>query len=227
VAGELVSVVIPTYNCARYLPEALASVLRQPHRPIEVIVVDDGSTDDTATLVAGFAAPVRSIRIPHSGIAAARNTGVDAARGEFLALLDADDVWSDDKLTLQLAALRSDAGLDIVFGHVVEFVSGALPADRGAAGTRQDGPRPGLIPGATLIRRSAFDRVGLFNPAFRVGEFIDWYARAREAGLMTAMLPAVVLHRRLHDTNTGITQRHHRGDYAAVVKAALDRRRRS
>lgn len=100
-----ISVVIPTYNRAALLPEAITSALEQSSAPLEVIVVDDGSQDDTAAAVAPFGSAVRYIRQPNAGVGAARNTGVRAATGEWVAFLDSDDTWERDKLALQLAAL--------------------------------------------------------------------------------------------------------------------------
>lgn len=214
VSEELVSVVIPAWNAAAYLREAVASVLDQQSGPIEAIVVDDGSSDDTAAVAAGFGASVHVLRQTHAGIGAARNRGVAAARGQLLAFLDADDVWPSGKLRLQRAALEADPVLDVVFGHAVEF-TGAGEADL---------PAPALLPGTSLIRMASFLRVGPYREDLQVGEFIDWMARARETGLRHVVLDAVCLRRRLHERNTGRTCAS-RADYAKVVRAALQRRR--
>src|SRR5437773_3781756 len=109
-----VSVVIPTYNYARYLPEAIDSALAQTHAPLEVIVVDDGSTDDTPRVLAVYGDRIRVIRQANRGPGAARNTGIAAARGEYVGFLDADDVWLPRKLELQMARFEADQGLGLV-----------------------------------------------------------------------------------------------------------------
>ncbi len=211
--GEaLVSVVIPARNAARFLEEALASALAQEGGPVEAIVVDDGSTDGTAEIAERMG--VRVLRREHGGIGAARNRGVEAARGELLAFLDADDVWPEGKLAAQRRALEADAGVDMVFGQAVEF---------GGEGG-ESAPEAAMLPGTALIRMESFWRVGLFREDVKVGEFIDWMVRAREAGLRMKMLEGVCLRRRLHEENTGRTAAN-RLDYTMVVRAALQRRR--
>lgn len=222
-----VSVVIPVYNGERYLAEAVESVLVQEPRPAEVILVDDGSTDDSAAVAARFGSRIRYERQPNAGQSAARNRGVSLARGTLLAFLDDDDYWAPGKLGLQLKAMGADPTLEAVFGHVRQFVSPELPAEIASRVRYHAEVMPGHIAGAMLIRRGAFERVGPFDPQWQVGEFIQWYARAVEVNLRTTMLPDVVLHRRLHDENQGIKQRAESIQYVRILKAALDRRRSS
>ena len=108
-SGVRISVVIPAYNAARFLPRCLASVFAQTLKPDEVIVVDDGSTDDTAALAAALGA--RVISRPNGGLSAARNTGIQNASSEWIALLDADDLWAPEKLERQVACIRPETVL--------------------------------------------------------------------------------------------------------------------
>jgi GT2 family glycosyltransferase len=109
-----VSVVIPTFNCAAYLAEAVRSVLEQTHPAAEIIVVDDGSTDDTASVVAALGDAVVYLRQVNAGVAAARNAGVARATGEYIAFLDADDFWAADKLAIQLLVMDACPDVDLV-----------------------------------------------------------------------------------------------------------------
>ncbi len=220
-----VSVIIPVYNCERYLAEAIESVLAQSHPAREIIVVDDGSTDGSARVVRRFSSAVRYVFQPNAGIGAARNRGVALAEGDFLAFLDADDLWTEDKLGLQLAAFAEDPGLEAVFGLAIQFHSPEIDAAARSRIHCPSRPAPGYVAGAMLVRRSAFERVGPFEAGWRVGEFVDWYLRATEAGLRERVLPEVVLRRRLHKTNQGIRERAAATDYARILKASLDRRR--
>ena len=223
----LVTAVIPVYNCERYLGAAIRSALAQTEPPGEVIVVDDGSTDGSAGVARGFGAPVRCLSEPHGGLSASLNRGIEQARGAFLAFLDADDLWVEDKLARQVAALAAEPTLDGVFGHVEQFVSPEIdPAGRPAL---SDALRvvPGYLSGTLLIRAEVCCRVGLFDTRWQVGNFVDWYLRAREAGVRDVMLPEIVLRRRLHADNMGVRERESRSAYARILKHALDRRRRA
>lgn len=215
----LISVVIPAYNAAKFLHASLRSVLEQDYRPLEIIVVDDGSTDETAELARSFRPLVLLLVQPHTGAGAARNTGVAAARGRLLAFLDADDLWTPQAPARLANALSRDPHLDLVYGQVIEFRQDL------AGQVFESPPVAGMLPGATLICKSAFDRVGGFRTDLRVGEFIDWGARARELNLNIAILPEPVLRRRIHGENTGVRERNGRADYATVVRDALQRRR--
>jgi glycosyltransferase involved in cell wall biosynthesis len=217
------TVVIPAYDAARYLGEAVESVLAQIPAAAEVLVVDDGSSDDTVALAESFGPPVRVIRAGHGGVGATINRGMSEATGTLIAFIDADDRWCPGKLALQLDALDADSSLDIVFGHVRQFLSPEVTD--GARFEFSGKPMPGLHRGTMLLRRDAWDRVGPMDTDLVLGEFISWYARAIDAGLKTRMLPDVVYERRVHGRNTVIREREAYGDYLRVVKATMDRRR--
>lgn len=219
--SSLVSVILPVHNGARYLREAISSVLAQGPFDLEVVVVDDGSTDDSAEVASTFGPPVRCVSQPQGGVAAARNTGLERARGSFVAFVDADDFWPSNKLKTQLAALTNDPALEAVFGHVQQFL------EEPDTGVRQLGPvQAGHTPSTMLIRMEALRRVGLFNVAVPLAESVDWYARAVDANLRYTVLPDIVLHRRIHGQNTGIQKREDQErTYLQVLRAVLQQRR--
>jgi glycosyltransferase involved in cell wall biosynthesis len=223
-APPLISVVIPAYNAERYVLQAIDSVVRQSHAAFEILVIDDGSTDRSGEVARSYPdSRVRVVRQPNAGPAAARNHGVQLARGELLAFLDADDLWEPRKLELQWEALRAAPIPAMAFGDLVE-VRG--PVDR--LGTEflacRDVIRAPSV-GTLLVRSSDFRRVGLFDTRWQVGEFIDWYARARDLGLEEVLVPEVLLKRRLHDDNLGVRERTARQEYARVIASAVARRR--
>ena len=223
--------VIPVFNGARFLAEAVHSVNAQGYRPLEVIVVDDGSTDGSGAVAAGLAG-VRCLRQENAGPAAARNAGVAVASGEFVAFLDADDLMTPDRLDLQVGHLQEHPEVGCVLGRQELLVEpGVEPPDwvtRPPAWARGDplfSRRVTIPPMSMVVRRAVFDRVGGFDPQFRLGEDTDWILRARESGTQVAILDDVVLIRRLHGTNLTYDTAGRDRALFANVKARLDRKR--
>jgi glycosyltransferase involved in cell wall biosynthesis len=223
--APLISIMTTVYNGAPYLAEAIESVLGQTYRPVELIVVDDGSDDGSREIAEAYVPPLRYVYHARRGMGASRNRAAELANGQYLAYLDADDRLTPNALEKEAAALAAHPEVDVVFGHVREFVSPELDATA-RAGLRPASERlPGRLPTTMLIRRDAFFRVGLFATDLKMGVGMDWSARAIEAGLKSLMLPDVLFERRLHGQNNGIRERERRTDYVRAVKAALDRRR--
>jgi glycosyltransferase involved in cell wall biosynthesis len=220
-----VSVIIPAYNAERYIAVALESVSGQSRQVAEIIVVDDGSTDSTEEVVREGGGSIRLIKQDHNGAGAARNLGVRSAQGEYLAFLDADDLWEPEKVRVQTDVLITKPAFDMVFGHVRQFISPELDESVKSRLECPETAMPGYHPGAMLIRREAFLRVGFFETGLKVGEFIDWYLKAVEAGLQSFILPQVVMLRRLHATNLVLREKQSQTEYARILKASLDRKR--
>lgn len=225
-SGPDVSVVIPVHNGDRYLAASIQSVLDQDHAGLELLVIDNGSTDATAE-VAGAFSSVRYFHLADKGLSKALNYGVERCRGAFLGFLDADDLWSPNRLAVQLEAFARDHAVEVVFGHVEQFISPELEESIKARLSIRDRQLPGRHRSSMLIRKESFWRVGPFEPSMDLAEFIDWYMRAAEHNLRELMLPDVVTLRRVHGGNLGYTDRHRRVQYARALKRGLDRRRRS
>jgi glycosyltransferase involved in cell wall biosynthesis len=214
-AEPLVSIVMAVRNGQPFLPEAIESALAQTYRPIEVVVIDDGSGDRSLEIATSFGAPVRCVSTPPRGLAIARNTGIREARGDYFAFLDADDHWPLNRISAQLEAIESPPRADVVFGHEMRFPS-------------KDARPLAARTGATmLVRREALARVGPFATEWEVGEFLDWLLRAEDLGLSMRMQPDVVIHRRVHDGNTTARRRGSYGDYVQILSRSLERRRRA
>lgn len=226
IESGLISVILPVYNGERYIAQAINSVFAQEYKNIEIIAVNDGSTDGTEEVLRSHA-NVRYLNQSRKGASAARNSGIKSSSGEFIAFLDADDLWTKDKLKTQSALIMNDPSLDMVFGHAEQFLSPELVDSLKDKINMITGAMPGYIPGAMLIKRTSFLKAGFFNEGFRLGEFIDWYMRAVDIGLKSFLSPEIVLKRRIHDANTGIKDRIYRRDYLRVLKASLDRRRKT
>ena len=187
--SKLVSVVIPTYNYARFVGRAIDSVLAQAYAPVECVVVDDGSRDETPQVLARYGDRIRAIRQENSGLSAARNTGIRAARGEYVAVLDSDDYFRPDKLAKQVALIESAPGLGAV-GCDVQHVDAdgkelhrrhfvdppaALDEQLRAVATRR--AWVGGSGSGGLFPRSVFDQVGLFDETLRAAEDWDMWMR--------------------------------------------------
>ncbi len=223
----MVSVIIPVYNGELYLAEAIESVLAQTAPALEILVVDDGSTDGSAAVARRFLPRILLKSQPNAGAGAAKNSGVRAACGELLAFLDADDIWLPHKLETQRAALRSDGSAEAVCGRVEQFVSPELDAAQMQGVHCAAAPLPGPLTSALLIRREAFLRAGWFTEDSRTNDFAEWWLRATEQGLRVRMVSEVLLRRRLHRGNMGRIDPDSKPGLLRLVKASLDRRRAS
>ncbi len=217
----LVSVIIPVFNAERFLPDALTSVLSQAYANLELIFVDDGSTDRSREIIGGTPGKIRYLRQENSGPAAARNRGLEIAEGDVLAFQDADDIWPARKLEIQLAAFEKDPALEIVMGKVQKVQGPSLEALENI-----DAPCFAVNLAASIFRRSAFERVGLFDEQLRFSEDVDWFMRARERGVRTATIEDVTLLYRLHDQNMTRDKALTNLNTFRVLKMSLDRRRR-
>lgn len=218
-----VSVIVPVWNSERYLDEALASVVSQAGVETELIVVDDGSTDGSATLVRRVAPRARYHRQDHAGIGAALNAGIALARGTHLAFLDADDVWTEHSLERRLRLFETMSGLDAAAGHVEQFHSPDLDPALARTIRCPSAPVPGYVMGALVVRKSVFLTTA-FDPRIDAAQGVDWFVRAMDAGLRVRVLAEVVLRRRLHAAN--YSRRGIQREYLPqILKASLDRRR--
>jgi glycosyltransferase involved in cell wall biosynthesis len=203
-SSPLVSVVIPNYNYARFLPAALDSVLGQTHRSLDVIVIDDGSTDDSAKVLAGYNGRIRVLRQQNAGVSAARNAGILASRGEAIAFLDADDLWAADKIEAQLEHLADpQVGLVHCGIQYIDAQGDSLGVDvEGAEGhiliahalLRKKTVRTGS---SALVRRDCFDKVGLFDTGLTTAADWDMWRRLISS-YAVAMVRRPLLKYRLH-----------------------------
>ncbi|MBU6300857.1 MAG: glycosyltransferase family 2 protein [Verrucomicrobia bacterium] len=182
---DLVSVVIPAYNYARYLPAAIDSALRQSHPAVEVIVIDDGSTDATPDIASGYGEKIRYVRQTNSGLSAARNRGLAEARSEYVVLLDADDLLDPDMIAVSLETMRHLGGNPAVIAHVHRRIDqdGRILPTRNTAPLRDRDFRVidflvmNRFCPAVLAKRSSLLEAGGFDPQFRASEDRDMWVR--------------------------------------------------
>lgn len=218
-----VSVIIPVYNGERFLAGALENVFAQNYHPLEVIVVDDGSTDDSATLAATYGAQIRYTYQPNAGPAAARNTGLALATGELITFLDVDDRWPPGKLQAQLQYLLQNPALHLVWGYTQTM---RLVAERPSEPDLI--APPSLLPlvGSILFRKEVLLAAGVFDPQLRMSEDVDWFMRIREANVPLQVVSAVALFYRLHETNMTHGKQLVEMKTVYAIKQSLDRRRK-
>lgn len=214
------SVIIPAYRAEKYIAQAVDSVRRQnwPGQ-LEIIVVDDGSADRTAEAAEGLG--VQVLRKDQGGAASARNMGLRRAAGALIVLLDADDVLTDGALDAMYAALTS-GDAEAVFAMAEDFISPELTEAQKAELKPRAAAYGGVLPGCSMIRRTVFDAVGLFDDTMKSGETVAWQMKLRDLGVKTVQIPVVTLRRRLHLTNTGrLHQKQEMANYAALLRKRM------
>jgi glycosyltransferase involved in cell wall biosynthesis len=205
--SRLISVVIPNYNCGAFLKECLDSVISQSYRNLEIIVVDDGSTDNSLDVLSDYLGVICLTKTSNKGAASARNLGLSLAKGEFVAFLDSDDVWQPGKLELQINKI-DDENCDIVYCSSREYFGGSKFGDLHLAKHeghvykfyRRYPARAIIVQGCSgaLIRKSVFDLSGNFDETF-TGAAEDWdFFRRCSRVVSIGFLPEALVYYRKH-----------------------------
>jgi len=217
-----IAVVIPAYNAARYIAEAIESVLAQTLPPAEIIVVDDGSTDATAEVAGGFPG-VMVLRQAHRGVSAARNAAVEASRAPFIAFLDADDIWLPRKLEVQWEFGGHHPAPGVVMARQVYHFEGPIPA--WFRGPTDGGWEPGLVPSNWYLPRETWRIVGPFDERLTHSEDTDWLARASNLGVSTVTVPEILVVRRIHGGNASAQAAAVRAGILRTLRSSVQRKR--
>ncbi len=175
---SLISVIVPVYNAEKYIADALQSIIYQNYFPIEILVIDDGSMDGTGEVIRSFGDQVKYTFQENSGPPFARNLGLSMAKGKYIAFLDADDLWCENKIALQLKRFKENPEVEIVLGYT-QRIRLSTSDDRDHFIPFLD-PQPMLSMGAALMKKSAFEKVGNFDESLLYCDDMDWFLRARE-----------------------------------------------
>jgi glycosyltransferase involved in cell wall biosynthesis len=213
-----VSVIMPMYRPGRFIHEAIDSIVAEAKSGTEIIVVDDGSKDGTAESIEERSfSNLLVLRQDNAGPASARNFGLSHARGEFVAFLDADDIWLEGRLGIQLGIMADHPYAGIVMGNTVGFGEHAEDGNQRFLANWES--RQFLQLGSVLVRREVFDKAGMFDPALRYAEDVDWFLRVREAGVVIFEHADPVLRYRRHKNNmTNDTDARDKGFVCALMK---------
>ena len=218
-AGPLVSVIVAAFDCERYIAATLESALAQKDVSLEVIVVDDGSTDSTAEIAQRH--DVRLISRANGGQGAAKNTGLAAASGQLIAFLDHDDLWASDKLSRQVEALAAAPEAAGVVVRLEVLLEPGIPHPEWLPRSRE---YPWFPPSSWLLRREALETVGTFDQSSNVPDF-DWMLRARDLDLRFVVLPEVLGKYRIHGENASYGRERVNEDGFIALRRSLDRMR--
>lgn len=219
-----VSVVVAVRNGVRYLSEALASLRAQTVPAAEILVVDGGSTDGTIELARGERGVTVLAQVGET-LADAYNTGVSAARGDLVAFLSHDDLAMPRKLELQCARLEAEPALEMCTHWVEYFLEPGSKTPPGFRSELLDGPRPARVMETLAARRELFRRIGGLDPRVSPCDDVEWFARAQDLGVSAAVLPEVLVRKRIHGGNTSLAPAATGSRLIRSLKLSIDRKR--
>lgn len=219
-----ISVLVAVWNNARYFRQALESALAQTRPAHEIIVVDDGSTDESAAIAESIPG-VRVIREAHRGVAATRNTAMPLASGDYVAWLDSDDLWTPDKLEVQAGFMDAHPEIALTFTHQRLIVEDGVERPYWVTDAMLAGPTPIVGTCSLMVRTAVQQTVGEFDATKSPADDTDWIIRAQELGLQRAILPEVLIERRVHPHNLSTTMPLDKTRMLGLLRGALGRKR--
>ncbi len=223
--SPLVSVIIPLYNGSQFIEETLDSALAQDYAPFEIIVVDDGSTDDGADIVKKYPAPVRYLYRENQGNAAARNYGIRKGQGEFIALLDQDDLWEKHKIKTHVNYMLKNPEIYFTIAHFKYFLSPGVERPAWLRENLIKNQHADYSPSSLVARKGIFDAVGYFNREFKTGSDSDWFFRARDMNIPMAVINEVLLYRRVHNSNQSIHVSQAHTEMLKLIRESIHRKK--
>ena len=219
----LVSVIIPVYNGEDFIRDAIDHIMSQNYPALEIIIVDDGSTDNTAEIIEELPFDIRYFKQPNAGPASARNRGIRDASADLLVFLDVDDLWPENNLQLLVDEMRNDPHADVIRGYAQIMEYNKETGEYDFVGNPMEA-FPDYI-GAAIYRSSAFEKVGLFDTTLKYGEDTDWFNRARELHLKINRLEDMTLLVRRHGKNMTLGKDLVELGKLRVIKKSMDRER--
>lgn len=220
----IVSVIVVVKNGELYLHKAIESILAQTYQAFEIIVVDGQSTDSTEKIAKSFQ-QVRYVLQTGQGIANAYNQGIDAARGEFIAFLSHDDTWTPNKLNTQVNYLIQHPEIQYTVAKVKFVLEAGHSIPPGFKTELLSGVHVGCIMETLVVRKTLFTAIGKLNPEFTVAEDVDWFARAKDNNIPMAVIPEVLLHKHIHNTNLSLNSTVNNQNLLKIMRQSIARKR--
>ena len=220
----LVSVVIPVFNGEKYLRETIETVLEQDYKPIEILVIDDGSTDQSASIARSFS-EVHYSHHENQGNARARNKGVQLARGEWIALLDQDDLWAKQKIRRHVEFHLKYPELQYTISHFKMFLSPGMERPKWCREELLTQGHADFSPSSLVCRKDLFRIVGTFDPALKSSSDADWFFRAKDLKVPMTVIPEILVYRRVHKANQSMHVRQTHSELLKIIHHSIQRKR--
>jgi glycosyltransferase involved in cell wall biosynthesis len=224
--NSLVSVIVAVKNGDRFIRTAIESIISQTYPDLEILAVDGDSTDGTVAILESFDR-VRIVKQTGRGIGNAYNTGIEHAKGDFIAFLSSDDYWMPDKIERQMSALKNQSSASFAVCSAKFFLHDPEYLPPGFRPELLEEPRVAYIMETLFAHRSSFSAAGLFDEEMRNSEDVDWFARARDLKLESVVVPQVLLHKRIHDKNLHLNSSHDNRDLLRAVRNSIQRKQSS
>lgn len=224
---KLISIIIPVFNTGKYLKEAIDSVFFQTYKNFEIICINDCSTDNSLKILSLYKDKITIINNDvNMGASYSRNVGIKASLGDFIAFLDADDLWDKSKLEKQMTFFKEDKDLDICFTLMKSFISPDLSQDSKNLKYCPKENQPAHIPSSCIIKKSSFLKVGFLDEKYKNADFVDWLNRAKENKLKILTIDEVLISRRIHETNISISNKSIvHSEYIKTIRESLKRKK--
>lgn len=198
-SNPTISVIIPVYNTEDFIGEAIESAATQTIKPLEIIIIDDGSTDNSSKIIAKYLSKnIVSFYQKNSGPASARNAGIKIARGDFIAFLDADDLWAENTLAMHYAHFKEQPNLDIARGYTRLIKKNNNLLKKYEKYEEYDLPKFFISFVTGLFKKSVFEKVGLLDEELYYREDIDWFLKAKELNIQIKTYENIVHYCRIH-----------------------------
>ncbi|MBL1211076.1 glycosyltransferase family A protein [Geminocystis sp. GBBB08] len=219
-----ISVIIPVYNGERFLAEAIKSIMKQNYQPLEIIVIDDGSTDKTVNVASRFKDITKYIYQENSGVSRARNTGIKMAKGDLITFLDADDLFPSNSLEKYVDFMKKNIDVDIVQGYTQDQWLYKIEDDRLLFESKRK-PHISFNVGSAIWKKSVFEKIGLFNESMSYGEDVDLWVKVNENSMKKVIIERITLFYRRYKSYINYETARKNMSLMKVMKQYLDRSR--